>query len=141
MIAHIKCISTSFININFEEQRKAQYKEKKLAYKNVETFLASLIQFDDKTYEQNFKQQRDIVFKEAIEILFSINKKGFLNGFNMKFLSLSIEHSMLNNYWSYQIIKCFLKEQMKAKIVADVSLIASINDINSPVLTQSAVNM
>lgn len=30
---------------------------------------------------------------------------------------------------------------MKAKIVADVSLIASQNDIMSPVLTQSAVNM
>ena len=67
----------------------------------METFLAELLKSDDKTYEQNFKQQRDVVFKDAIEILFSINKTGFLNGFNLKFLSISIEHSMLNNYWSY----------------------------------------
>lgn len=58
-----------------------------------------------------------------------------MNGFNMKFMSISIEHAALNNYWSYQIIKCFLKEQMKAKIVADISVIASTNDIISPVLT------
>jgi len=58
-----------------------------------------------------------------------MNKKGFLNGFNLKYLSLSIEHSMLNNYQSYQVLKMYLKEQMKSKTIADISLIASNNEI------------
>lgn len=35
----------------------------------------------------------------------------------------------------------YLKEQMKSKIIADVSLVASLNDIKIPRLTQSAFNM
>lgn len=59
----------------------------------------------------------------------------------MKFLSMPIEHSIEGNYQSYRVIKMYLKEQMKSKIIADVSLIASLNDIKIPRLTQSAFNM
>jgi hypothetical protein len=59
-----------------------------------------------------------------------MNKKNFLNGVNLKYLSISIEHSMQNNYWAYQTLKMFINEQMKAKIMSDVSQIASGNEIN-----------
>lgn len=56
ILAHIKTLSTSLINIAIDEPRKQMYKEKKIAYKSVETFLGTLLQFDSKTYEQNFKK-------------------------------------------------------------------------------------
>jgi hypothetical protein len=43
IINHIKSISTSLININFDDLRKSLYKEKKIAYKNVENYLSSLL--------------------------------------------------------------------------------------------------
>ena len=96
---------------------------------------------DENEFDDLFKQQRDPVYIKAIEVLFRINKKCFLNGFNMKFLSMPIEHSIEGNYQSYRVIKMYLKEQMKSQIIADVSLVASLNDIKIPRLTQSAFNM
>ena len=50
---------------------------------------------------------------------------------------MPIEHSIEGNYQSYRVIKMYLKEQMKSQIIADVSLVASLNDIKIPRLTQS----
>lgn len=42
---------------------------------------------------------------------------------------MPVEHSILGNYQSYRVLKLYLKEQMKSKIIADVSLVASLNEI------------
>lgn len=62
-------------------------------------------------------------------MLFKINRKGYLNFFNLKFLSLPIEHSIQGNYQAYQVVKMHIKESMKAKITADISSIANSNEI------------
>jgi hypothetical protein len=49
---------------------------------------------------------------------------------NLKYFSLSVEHSFSNNYYAYQTLKMFLNEQMKGKIITDVSQIACSNEIN-----------
>lgn len=67
-----------------------------------------------------------------------MNKKNFLNGINLKYLSISVEHSMQNNYWAYQTLKMFINEQMKGRIMNDVSQIASVNEIDVLSLSQQA---
>lgn len=91
---HLKNISTSFKNIYQDEARKHNGKEKKAAYKLAGEYFERLMQHDEPEYEEQFKQQRDAVFTEAIQVLFKINKKSYLNGFNLKYLSLPIEHSL-----------------------------------------------
>lgn len=52
-------------------------------------------------YEQYFKEQRDEVFIAGAESLFKINKKNYINGFNLKYLSLPAEYSMQHNFFAY----------------------------------------
>jgi hypothetical protein len=65
-----------------------------------------------------------------------MNKKGFVNGINLKYMSISVEHSYSNNYFAYHTLKMFLNEQMKKKVMNDVSIIACSNDINLMSLAQ-----
>ena len=70
------------------------FKEKKVGYKAASDYLASLSSFDEMEFDQQLKAQRDAVFVSGIEVLFKMNKKNFLNGINLKFFSISVEHSM-----------------------------------------------
>lgn len=45
-----------------------------------------------------------------METLFSINKKNFLNGFNMIYLSMPLLIQGKNNYYSYQTLKIYISE-------------------------------
>ena len=105
------------------------YKEKKIAHKSCREYLEKLLQFEEADYEDEFPKHRDSVFTQAIQVLFKINRKGYLNFFNLKFLSMPIEHSIQYNYQAYQVIKMHIKESMKAKITADISSIANTNEI------------
>jgi len=138
----LKTISTSYKNIYCDETRKNNYKEQKAAYKlSAEHFERLILIEDTDAYEEQFKAQRDKIFSFAAKVLFSINKKGFLNSFNLKYLSMPIEHSLQHNYWSYQVIKMYLGEQQKAKTMIDIGTIAQVNQINVLSLAQSAMNM
>mmetsp|Transcript_23582 Transcript_23582/g.36278 ORF Transcript_23582/g.36278 Transcript_23582/m.36278 type:complete len:220 (-) Transcript_23582:2080-2739(-) len=86
-------ISTSFRNILQDDQRKSLNKEKKNGYKLSVEYLDQLRHFEETEYEELFKQQRDGVFLEAIQAIFNLNKKNFINGFNLRYLSLPVEHS------------------------------------------------
>jgi hypothetical protein len=101
-------VSTSFKNIASDDSRKWTYKENKAAYKISADYFETMLSFDENDYEDQFKSKRDDVFLSAIQALFAINKKGFLNGFNLKYLSLPIEHSHLHNFWAYTILKFYL---------------------------------
>ena len=74
---------------------------------------------------------------DAAKVLFSINKRSYLNAFNLRYLSMPLEHSLQQNYWCYQSIKMYLTEQAKAKTRSDIGAIASMNDINVGSLAQS----
>ena len=91
-------VSSSFKNIIQDDQRKNMNKEKKAAFKLSVEYLENLRHFEETEYEELFKQQRDGVFLEAIQALFKMNKKNFINGFNIMYLSLPVEHSPQNNY-------------------------------------------
>lgn len=77
-------------------------------------------QIEMNDFTEIFKQQRDEIFNKAMETLFSINKKNYLNGFNMIYLSMPLLIQGKNNYYSYQTLKIYISEQMKAKIITDV---------------------
>lgn len=121
--------STSLKLIYQDESRKAMYKEKKAAQKQCSDYLDSLIQFGADDFEEQFQKHRDSVFTTGIKVLMLINKKGFINFFNLKYLSLPIEHSIQHNYWAYQVIKMHIKESLKAKISSDITQIAFQNEI------------
>ena len=73
-------------------------------------FFDEMVHFDEENFIEEFKGRRDQIFMEAISTIFSINKKGFINAFNLSYLSIPAEHSHLHNYWSYQILKTYLHE-------------------------------
>ena len=112
--------------------------EKKNGYKIASEYLATMGNFDEMDFDSQFKAQRDAIFVQGIQVLFKMNKKNFVNGINIKYMSMSVEHSMQNNYYAYQTLKMFLNEQMKAKIMSDVAQIACTNDINLMSLAQQA---
>jgi len=84
--------------------------EKSEAYGQCAEYLTKLMAFDQEDFEDEFQKHRDAVFVPAAEVLFAMNKKGFLNGFDLRYLSLPIEYSLQFNYWSYQVIKQHIKE-------------------------------
>ena len=47
-------------------------------------------QIEMNDFTEIFKQQRDEIFNKAMETLFSINKKNYLNGFNLIYLSMPL---------------------------------------------------
>ena len=94
-------------------------------------FYEKIRNFEENDYETHFKEQRDPVFIEGAKTLLKINKKNYLNGFNLKYLSLPTEHSIQHNYFAYQTLKSFLSEQAKQKIMCDIGLIAHSNEISS----------
>ena len=104
--------------------------EKKKAHGLCTEYFHKLLQFDSEEFEDDFSKHRDGVFVPAAKVLFLINKKGILNGFNLKYLSLPVEHSMQNNYWAYLSIKRFLKEKTKGRFLRDVCLTAYANEIS-----------
>ena len=128
-MSYVGGLSTSMKLIYQDESRKLLYKEKKIAHKSCREYLEKLLQFEEADYEDEFPKHRDSVFTQAIKVLFKINRKGYLNFFNLKFLSMPVEHSIQYNYQAYQVIKMHIKESMKAKITADISSIANTNEI------------
>ena len=82
--------------------RKNFIEQSSKAHKQIDDYLKSLTKFDkEDTFEDEFAAHRDIVFPSCIQSVFSMNKRGQINGFNLKYLSLTSEHSVLYNYWSY----------------------------------------
>jgi len=138
---HMTNVSSSFKNIQQDDQRKALNKEKKQAYKLSVEYLDNLRHFEETEYEELFKQQRDEVFLDAIKAVFKMNKKNFLNGFNLIYLSLPIEHSPQNNYQAYQYLKMYIMDQKKFKILQDMALVAVSNEIPMPSLIQQGANI
>jgi len=57
--------------------------------------------FDGEEYDDIFSKHRDGIFEKSINVIFMINKKGYLNFFDQRFLSLPIEHSLQHNYQAY----------------------------------------
>ena len=123
--------STSLKLIYQDEARKAMYKEKKAAQKQCAEYLDLLKEapYTADDFEEQFQKQRDGVFIAGIKALLMINKEGYINFFNLKYLSLPIEHSIQHNYWAYQVIKMHIKESLKAKISSDIAQIAFQNEI------------
>jgi len=88
------------------------------------------MEFKEESYEEEFQKQRFETFRVGAEGLFQMNKKGFINGFNLKYLSMPVSHSMIYNYWTYQVLKLHMREQRQNKIIQDFSLIAYKNDLS-----------
>lgn len=82
---------------------------------------------DNDTYEEHFKGLRDRTFSSAVRVLFAINKNGFLNGFDLSFLSMPVEHSVQHNCWAYHVVKMYLVEQRKAKMIMEIGGIAQMS--------------
>ena len=99
--------STSLKLIYQDEARKGMYKAKKEAQRQCADYLDELKEapYTPEDFEEQFQKQRDGVFVAGIKVLMMINKKGYVNFFNLKYLSLPIEHSIQHNYWAYQVIK------------------------------------
>lgn len=113
-----------------EPNRKYVYQEKMKAFEQISYYLQEQMeQIEMNDFTEIFKQQRDEIFNKAMETLFSTNKKNYLNGFNMIYLSMPLLVQGKNNYYSYQTLKIYISEQMKAKIVTDVCQIANQNEI------------
>ena len=93
-ISYVESFSTSYKLIYQDESRKATYKEKKLAYKNTSDYIEHLMAFPENEFEEKFLSQRENIYELGMKVLFMTNKKGFLNLFNLKYLSLPIEHSI-----------------------------------------------
>lgn len=87
--------------------------EKNKANRLCGEFLGKQLLISCEDFIEEFRRQRDSVYQNASEALFQLNKKGFLNGFNLKYLSLPLEHSMQQNYWCYQSLKVYLKDQVR----------------------------
>lgn len=51
-----------------------------------------------------------------------------------------MEHSLQYNYWAYQTIKLYIKDQEKNKMMCDISLIANANGIGISNQSQRAIN-
>ena len=51
-----------------------------------------------------------------------------------------MEHSLQYNYWAYQTIKLYIKDQEKNKMMSDISLIANANGIGMSNQSQRAIN-
>lgn len=79
-----------------------------------------------------FENERERTFNDSIEILFRMNEGDMLNCFNLRYLSLPVEHSLQYNYWAFFTLKSWIKEQYKNKILNDIALIASTNGIVLP---------
>ena len=125
LIADLHNLSSSYRYMHCDQIRSHTYKEQKIAYKLSEQHFERLISIEDNdSYEEQFKGHRDRTFASAIRVLFNINKRGFLNGFSLKYLSMPIEYSLLHNYWAYQVIKMYLVQQQKAKMLVDIQAIA-----------------
>lgn len=90
--------STSFKYINSDESRRYLYQERAKADKLCLEYLEILMNFDGEEFEELFQKHRDGIFVQSIKVIFMINKKGYLNFFDQRFLSLPIEHSLQHNY-------------------------------------------
>lgn len=123
-------LSYSSTLIQRDDQRKNLYKDKKDAHTQLQTYLDKLMTFDSEEWEEDFAKQRDGIFAPAAEVLFVLNRKGYLSGFNLMYLSMPTEHSLHFNFWCYMLVKLHLKEAQKVKIVADLAQIAHVNDLN-----------
>ena len=85
-------MSSSFQNILKDDTRQYFFKERKAAFQLLEDYLACLQKFDSEDFDELFAKQRDSIFVPAIEALFQMNQHGFINNFNLAYLSLPIEH-------------------------------------------------
>ena len=98
--------STSFKYINSDESRRYLYRAREKADKLCFEYLEGLNLIPEKSvdgedFEDVFSKHRDGIFVQSINVIFMINKKGYLNFFDQRFLSLPIEHSLQHNYQAY----------------------------------------
>ena len=70
-----------------------------------------------------------------------LNKGNHISGFDLKYLSLPIEHSMQHNNFTYQTIKRYLEDQKRAKVMQEVGIIAHANNINLSSISQMTFSM
>jgi hypothetical protein len=81
---------------------------------------------DNDSYEEQFKSSRDNTFTSAIKVLFALNKRGYLNGFDLNYLSMPIEYSIQHNYWAFKMIRMHLTAQNKIKTYSEIASTAKI---------------
>lgn len=93
------------------------------------------------SYEHKIAERRSSVFIAGIAGLLRINKGNHLSGFNLKYLSLPVEHSLQHNNFMYQTIKRYLEDQKRAKVMQEVGLVAHANNINLPNISQMTFSM
>ena len=80
--------STSFKYINSDESRRYLYQEREKADKLCLEYLEMLMNFDGEEFVEMFSKHRDGIFVQSINVIFMINKKGYLNFFSCKVPSI-----------------------------------------------------
>lgn len=94
-------MSSSLRYVRFDQVRTTLQPIRKQALQIAYKFFDNMKEFDRDKYESEFYERRNDVFRDGIRALFKINKGGLLNGFNLRYLSLPLEHSVQHNYLMY----------------------------------------